>query len=353
MIRTFRFAVSGASHPEDVDRADDGRYVALVERQHDDLAPTANGAVVRVEAAVFGRPEYAVMSTRADITPGGAAVGTVERTGENATHLMGRRVVVGPEQPCGECDICRRGGAAVCPHGAVLGRTAEGALASHVVASGRWIVPIDDELEVPGPAAALLGREAAWAYAMYTRAGTAPGEPVVIVGQDVVARFIAQIAAARGNRPMVTSPTIASVAADAVLLELDERSGPTDLRAIVAGAAADAGLGALPWKVFDTGTGPHRGTALAGPRVTVTVLSECVLGGADGHRYDVAGVLAADGAVLGVAGAHPDLIPEVAAMAVRGDIDLAAAASVVGVDQIPRVADGAGAARATVVRIAG
>lgn len=306
----------------------------------------ANSVTVTVEAAVYGRPEY---SAAASVTPGGAAVGTVAATGDNAAHLAGKRVLVGPEQPCGECDVCRRGGAAVCPHGQVLGRTVPGTLAETVVARARWVVPIDGALDLPGPTACLAAREAAWAYAMYTRAGTAPGEPVAVIGDDAVARFIVQIAAARGNRPMVLSPTIAGATADAIAVDVADGAGATALCDAVAAAATAAGHGERPWKVFDTNTGAHRGVALARPRTTVTVLS---LPGVDlaAGDADPGALLRADGAVLGIAGAHPDLIPEVAALAVRGDIDLAAAARIVAFADVPP-ADSSGAAIVSVVKI--
>ena len=71
-----------------------------------------------------------------------------------------------------------------------------------MLTSARWACRVNGELEEPGPAAALLGREAALAYAMFIAVGTAPGDPAVILGPGPVARLLIDIAVARGARPL-------------------------------------------------------------------------------------------------------------------------------------------------------
>jgi hypothetical protein len=59
-----------------------------------------------------------------------------------------------------------------------------------------------------------------------------------------------------------------------------------------------------------------RAASLAGPRATLTVL-------AGKSPPDLAGaLLSREVTVIGVAGAHPDLVVEAAAMCVKGEIDL-------------------------------
>ena len=340
------------------------------ERPSPELA--ADEVLIAVEATVLGSPELG-SSDLGDRIPGGAAVGTVVAGGENATGAIGNRAVVGPEQACGECDICRRGGTAVCPNGYILGRTADGTLATHVVARARWLCTLDGDLAVPGPSACLIGREAARAYAMFARAGVAPGEPVVIVGADVVARFLAEIAIARGTQPVVViAPESVEFAAwlrsrGALAARLDTRSDPRDAapdagdsswRAMVAAAAQQRGFERRPWNVFETsGTAQHRARAcsLLGPAGTLVLLASPAT--PEPERYspdvnrspsatarpspiDVEAIARADGRCIGVAGAHPDLLPEVAALAVRGDLDLAGAADVSPIAAIGQIAIG-------------
>src|SRR6187455_2644646 len=81
--------------------------------------------------------------------PSGAAVGLVDDASEGAAVLLGKRVLVGPIDPCGQCDVCRRGGAAVCP----FAKRREG-VAARVRVASRWVVALADGLELPVPAAA-------------------------------------------------------------------------------------------------------------------------------------------------------------------------------------------------------
>lgn len=284
---------------------------------------------IEVEAAVFGAPERAAVGL--PLTPGGAAVGVVREAGAAASDLVGQRVVVGPEQPDPESDVCRRGGAAACDSGEYLGRGADGCLAESVVARARWALRLDEPLAVPGPAAALLGREAAQAFAMFTRAGVAPGEPVVVVGAGVIARFLVEIAVAKGTRPMVLSgdPAWGEWAAGRGAIAV-QTSG-TDTRAAVTEAARAAGHGSRPWRVFETtasDVGRLLAASLPGPGGTLALLSRRAVGAmGPGTALALDPVLDRGCLVIGIAGAHPDLLPEVAALAVRGDLDLDGAAA--------------------------
>ena len=53
--------------------------------------------------------------------------------------------------------------------------------------------------------------------------------------------------------------------------------------------------------------------------------------------------MANDCTIIGVDGAHPDLIPETAALAVRGELDLGAMTEVVPWADVPRAIERAGA----------
>jgi threonine dehydrogenase-like Zn-dependent dehydrogenase len=321
----------------------------------------ADQVLVRVEASVVGAPELDDrVDWRVDCTPGGAAVGTVQDAGESATHLLGKRVLVGPDQGCGECDVCRRAGVVVCPEGARLGRDADGTLATAVVARARWVCALEGELAgvpgVDGPAAALIAREAAWAYAMFARAGVAPGEPVFIVGGGVVARFLCQIAAARGVRPMLVVPAAAldagswveSLGGVAVPMAQSLPGGMEDVldreaaRAAAMQAAAGGGHGKRPWYIFETSAsdeGRALALSLAGPASRLTMLASAAITRSRSHQpvaldAVLGAVLDAEGVILGVAGAHPDLLPEIAALVVRGELDVAGAAEIVPVAAI-------------------
>jgi D-arabinose 1-dehydrogenase-like Zn-dependent alcohol dehydrogenase len=237
-----------------------------------------------------------------------AGVGRVTLAGERARGLADRRVLVGPIDPCGECDVCRRGGAAVCP----LARRRD-ALGATVTCAGRWLVPLEGGLELPIPAAAAVAGDVALAYTLYARTGVGPREPVVVVGESPIARFLIEILLAKGVTPTAFAapgPWAAWLAGKGVAVAPD--------RASLTAAFAAQSLGTKPWRVIcgDPAAAPAA-VELAGPRSTLTLLAAAT-------PHPISGeVIAREVTLIGVAGAHPDLVVEAAAMCVKGEIDLA------------------------------
>lgn len=242
---------------------------------------------VAIEAAACAEPELAALEAGRAV-PGGAGVGRVVEAGEGGAHLVSRRVLVGPFHGCGECDLCRRARPQACAAGVLLGATAPGVLGGSVLARARWVVPLDGGLALEGPLAALVPREAADAYALLARAGAGAGDRVAVAGRGPVASLARALARRRGIRTDGDGPLTA------VLVATDEPRGLAD--------AADAPLVvALARGDLSAGIAPDR----------------------------VAALLAAGGALVGMPGAHPDFYPEVAALAVKGELDLAGAATVI------------------------
>lgn len=130
--------------------------------------------------------------------PSGAAVGRVDDASEGSAVLLGKRVLVGPLDPCGQCEVCRRGGAAVCP----AAKRRDG-IGTRMRVASRWVVALGDGLDLPVPAAAAVAGDVATAYTLYARTGLSPRDPVVIVGHDAVARFLVEIVRAKGITPTV------------------------------------------------------------------------------------------------------------------------------------------------------
>ncbi len=281
-----------------------------------DVAPGEGRVVVAVEAAAV-EPWPATPLGR---VPGVAAVGRVTAVGAAADEWLGARVLVPSSAPCGECDRCRRGGAVLCPTGATHGVDGPGALATHMTAAARWLCRLDGALALPGPAAAALGGELAVAYALYARAGIGPREPTIIWGRGALARLCMAVLAAKAAPAVLATDDPAL--AGATTIGLDP-------------AAADAALrdhGARPRKVLvaDASLLPAA-LAAAGPRATVVVATGPGRPAAPAMPLDA---LAQEVTIAGVAGCHPDLVPELAALAVRGDLDLASLVEVVTVDAL-------------------
>ena len=242
---------------------------------------------------------------------GGAAVGKVIKAGERCTGLLGRRVVVGPADPCGECEVCRRGGASVCP----AARARPPIEGGRLIAAGRWVVALDDGLELSEPAAAIAG-DATLAYTMYARTNLAPREPAIVTGEGEVARYLIEILLAKGIAvTVVADPDSAAWCAwlAGKQVPVVAARAIADVRAALVAAYAAQGLGLRPWRILATGA-HELAAALAGPRATLTLLAPVAT---------LPGRLVADEVtVIGVAAPHPDLVVEVAAMCVKGEITL-------------------------------
>jgi threonine dehydrogenase-like Zn-dependent dehydrogenase len=240
---------------------------------------------------------------------GEAGIGRVTAAGEAARHLVGERVLIPPIIPCGECDVCRRGAVAACPARASLGRDRAGTLAPATLARARWLCPLGPELPLAATVGALVAGPAALAYSLYARCGLAPGQPAVAIGRGPIARIVARIAEAKGARVVLAAPD-----GDAEAIEL-------------ALAAHQEAAGARrPRTVLDVGEpgGLALAARLAAPASTLVALAPCPDARAPGELapFDVAAIARAQVTLLGLAGVHPDLVPELAALVVRSEIAL-------------------------------
>ncbi len=229
--------------------------------------------------------------------PSGAALARVVADG---THVL-----IGPSDPCGECEVCRRGGAAVCAHAVTRD---PGAWTARV--SGRWAVPLGAGFEaLRTAAAAAIPGDLALAYTLYARTGLGPRDPVVVTGATAITRFVVAILRAKGLTPVVLTDRPEIVADGAIAV-----AAATEVTA----AIESLGLGARPVRVIATDAASIAIAAeLAGPRATLTVLAP--VGALPGF------LVAREVTIIGVAGAHPDLVTEVAAMCVKGELDLGSA----------------------------
>lgn len=255
--------------------------------------------LVEIEAAVVAAPERALFDGSGRFAPGEAAVGVVVAAGAAAGDALGQRMVVGPVRACAECDVCRRGHPAVCPNRSQFGIDCHGTVASHVVVPRRWATALAGPLAgvAPGPTAALLGREAALAYEMIVRAGLAPGETTVWVGGGPIATLGMALARAKG-----------------------------------ATAYADHDAPPSSWRIFETSgqdAGRARAAGLAAAGATVVLAPGIGIVPSELWNREVT--------VVGVAGPHPDLVPELCALVARGELALDAAARLAPLDALPSV----------------
>jgi D-arabinose 1-dehydrogenase-like Zn-dependent alcohol dehydrogenase len=249
-----------------------------------------------------------------DAWQGDACAGVVTSAGDRARVLVGKHVLVGTADPCGECEVCRRGGATVCP----LAKRRTHVGEKRTIAEGRWLVALGDGLELPLPAAAAVAGDVTLAYTFYARTGLSPQDAVVLTGRTPVARFLIQILRAKGITPTVVSDVEASdawsdwlLATGVAIARVDPSASATEARAIVGAAIRAQGASTRPWRILALDA--RRGFDLAGPRTSLTVGPvESIDPGMVGNEVTL----------VGIAREHPDLIVEAAAMCAKGEVDL-------------------------------
>jgi len=265
--------------------------------------PGAGEVVLAVEGCSLGAAEVHALA-RPGVCPGNAAVGVVVAAADGLSDLLGRRLLMPEVLPCGQCALCQRGRGPACTFATRPGMTVPGALASHVRVPARYLTPADRELAPPASLepwwlAAPAG-PAARVYHALVRAGLGPGELALFVGDTAEARLGAQIAAQKGAQALVVSPTEAT--ADAVRARLGE--GPPRVWRVLdmtgRAAVARAAVALLP--ELKTGSLSLVGSAAPELLLDPAALSEVPL--------------------LTTEGPHPDLLPELLALCVRGDLDL-------------------------------
>lgn len=331
---------------------------ALESVEHPASSPEPQEVVVAVAAAQV--PRYQL---RPGQVPGWAAVGRVVAAGEQALTLLDQHVLVGPIDPCGQCELCRRGGGALCPLAQRRGDRARGTAAERITVAARWVTALAEaKLGEPQPAHAALAGDAALAYTAYARADLAPKEPVLVVGRSPVTRFLLQILLAKGLTPVLVEEATSSESEGS---EWSDWLGARSLRRVLApsgertpgalaatraelvallsadpAAASAAGHAAgRPWRLFAADdTALPLAAALTGPRSTVTVIAPAPtatggLAALEPHlwRNEVS--------ILSVSTPSPELTLETAALVTRGQLDLASCVTVVSASALPSCGD--------------
>lgn len=268
----------------------DGGFIAS------DAQPAALGddeVCVQVEHVCVSPSDLRRSGTHA---PGGGLVGKVVSCGSAASAFQDARVLVSTVQACGECERCRRGLASVCVHRVLLGSDRDGGCAEQVVASARWLTRLVGAVDIEGAKAALAAGPALTAYALYCRAGVAPGEIVIVVGSGVTSAILTALAKARGAKLLAFT---GDENKDAVTAKLDEE----DLRN-------------KPQHIFVCDTAKHVAVlACATPGSIIALV------GAEGE-IDYADLQARELCVLGLRFPHPDLMPELVAIVAKGELAL-------------------------------
>lgn len=282
--------------------------------------------------------------------PGAEVAGVVQEAGRAAAELLGRPVLVPRLLPCGECGLCQRGRVASCPH-----RRRRGAPAALEQVPARFLLPLDPPLLAHAVAPSDLWRHAALCdalaapYSALVRAGQSPGELCVVLGGGFRAAAAVLVVRALGCQAVVLAadadererlcapPFSARKALDS--LGLDPEAGRAAVREIAAEASLPAhGLCLLETTGTDAGRLRALGMLEAGGSALLLDRMQPLAPLPEGDELPaplpagpgLCGPAALDRLsreqcqVIGVGAAHPDLLPELAALVQRAEIDLSA-----------------------------
>jgi len=199
---------------------------------------------------------------------GADAVGTIDAAGSDAAValaerglVVGDRVVLDPGASCGACRACRRGETSLCPAFRVLGEHVAGTHAQYVVAPASAVHAAPAHLSDPEAAALVLVFATAWRM-LFTRAGTEPGERVLVWGASSgVGTAALQLCRAAGIETLATTrgddkvEELRALGADAVVVTGTEDDAGARVVAAVGETWGEDGadvafdhLGAAAWK---------------------------------------------------------------------------------------------------------
>lgn len=276
-----------------------------------------------LEAPRPGEVVLEVAGSALGAQPGAELCGRVIAAGEAAAEWVGQRVLVPRLLPCGECAACRRARPSRCGS-----KSPRGPVAEHAVVPARWLTALEPPLAVDDGALwrwAALADAAAAPYGGLVAAQLAPGDVVVVIGGGVRGRFACAIAKALGAHPAILDRDAARRAAAGARFQLDGAAlDPAGARRTLEAEARVAGIERFELKVIET-----TGTA-AGRRRAVALVeaggTAALLGDGDGGEVTAPldGLAESAAAVVGAGPCHPDLYPELCALASRGELDLAA-----------------------------
>ncbi|MEE8124149.1 MAG: 6-hydroxycyclohex-1-ene-1-carbonyl-CoA dehydrogenase [Alphaproteobacteria bacterium] len=204
------------------------------------------------------------------LTLGHEISGRVVAAGEDAGDWMGKAVLISAIIPCGECDLCRRGKGTICRDQVMPGNDIHGGFATHVKVPATGLCAVDeDRLAAAGLQLgdlSVVADAASTPYQAIVQAGVKPGSLAVVLGVGGIGGYAAQIAAAFGATVVavdVDQRRLDALAGYGVAKSFNAREiGGRDLKKAIGAFAADAGLPATEWFIFEcSGTAAGQTTA--------------------------------------------------------------------------------------------
>lgn len=278
--------------------------------------------------------------------------GEVVAAGGRWHDLVGRAVIVPAVTPCGTCEDCTEGRAAVCKRQVMPGNDVQGGFASHVVVPARGLCPVDVagalEGRELGSSGATLADLAVIADAVSTpyqaicRSGLSDGDFAIVVGLGGVGGYAAQIAHSLGA-------TVVGIDVDPLKLEalkhygvdlaVDAKSGEQAAVEAIKKFAAERGIRPSGWRIYEC-SGSKAGQALAwrllGPAGWLSVVGFTL----EKLELRLSNLMAFDAIAAGNWGCVPELYPEILQLVLDGRVKVKPFVQQFPMDQVWSVLNG-------------
>jgi 2-desacetyl-2-hydroxyethyl bacteriochlorophyllide A dehydrogenase len=165
--------------------------------------------VIRVERAGICGSDVQGVATRSPrrappLIMGHELVGRVVDGTAGSEELVGRRVAVNPQVPCGRCLSCRSGAENVCQHRELVGGTRPGGFGELVAVPARCVHVVDDAIDAD---VAVLAEPVATCIHAFRLGPLAFPGTMVVLGAGTIGMLAAIVARLHGAGRIVVSET--------------------------------------------------------------------------------------------------------------------------------------------------
>ena len=121
--------------------------------------------------------------------------GYIDAVGEGVQRVIGDRVVVDPNAPCGKCIYCERGQATVCPNKRTIGLNAPGCFAEYVLIPADFAHALPESISASD---AVTIEPTAVAFHALKHASLQAGDAIYVLGLGAIGMLITHLAIQRG-----------------------------------------------------------------------------------------------------------------------------------------------------------
>ena len=134
---------------------------------------------------------------------GHEGLGTIEVVGPDVHHRMvGQRVVIEPNIPCGRCAFCLTGKGVICPDKQVIGLNRLGCFASQVIVPAEFCWPVPEE--ITDADAVVIEPQAVGVQALFNSSAR-PGDTIAVVGLGAIGLLLTHLAVSLGFRVLASA----------------------------------------------------------------------------------------------------------------------------------------------------